>query len=62
MAAVFTDCPATGRPIDTGIEIDEMSFDRLPSFSGKIFCPHCSIEHAWDKSKAWLKDADKTPP
>jgi hypothetical protein len=60
MAFVFTDCPATGQPIDTGIEIDEASFGRLPSFIGKIFCPHCQTEHGWTKDKAWV--ADHKPP
>jgi hypothetical protein len=56
MSFVFTDCPVTGQPIDTGIEIDEASFARLPSFIGKIFCPHCQTEHGWTKDKAWVTE------
>ena len=52
MAKLFTDCTVSGKPIDTGIEIDEVSFSRLPSFAGKIFCPHCQKEHDWSKDKA----------
>ena len=61
MAFVFTDCPMTGQPIDTGIEIDEASFARLPSFIGKIFCPHCQQEHGWTKDKAWVSDRKRQP-
>jgi len=54
MAKLLTDCSVTGQPIDTGIEIDEVSFGRLPPFFGKIFCPHCKSEHDWSKDKARL--------
>jgi hypothetical protein len=54
MSKVFTRCLVTGQPIDTGIEIDEASFTRLPDFVGKIFCPHCGTEHEWSKTNAQL--------
>jgi hypothetical protein len=59
MAKIYADCAVTGRPIDTGIEIDDVSFGRLPSFTGKIFCPHCGTEHAWSKDKARVVDDSK---
>ena len=52
MPKIFTTCLVTGQPIDTGIEIDDGSFARLPDFVGKIFCPHCGTEHEWSKDKA----------
>jgi len=52
MPKVFTSCLVTGQPIETGIDIDEASFARLPDFAGKIFCPHCGTGHAWSKDKA----------
>jgi hypothetical protein len=61
MPAVFTDCPVTGHPIDTGIDIDDVSFARLPSFLGRVFCPHCHSEHEWTKDKAWVKSSDQPP-
>ena len=54
MSKVFTTCLVTEQPIDTGIEIDEATFARLPDFAGKIFCPHCGTEHAWSKDQASL--------
>lgn len=59
MAKLLTDCLVTGQPIDTGIEIDEVSFARLPSFTGRLFCPHCGTEHGWSKDKARLVEDGK---
>ena len=60
MPKVFTICLVTEQSIDTGIEIDEATFARLPDFSGKIFCPHCGTEHVWSKDKTHLVN-DETP-
>jgi hypothetical protein len=56
---IFTDCPVTGQPIDTGIEIDEASFSLLPRFAGRIFCFHCRADHEWSKETARVEDDDK---
>jgi hypothetical protein len=62
MAKIFTSCLVTGQPIDTGIEIDEASFARLPNLLANVFCPHCDTEHQWTKDKAWVEDGDKRSP
>ena len=36
---IFANYLVTGHPIDTGIEIDEASFARLPAFAGKDILP-----------------------
>ena len=59
MPKIFTTCLVTGQPIDTGIEIDEVSLARLPAFAGKIFCPHCGAEHEWSKDTVQIVDGDK---
>jgi hypothetical protein len=59
MAKIFTPCLVTGQPINTGIEIDESSFGRLPNLIARVFCPHCNIEHEWTKEKAWVTEDDK---
>ena len=59
MAKIFTSCPVTGQPIDTGIGIDEGSFERLPVLIAKVFCPYCKTEHSWTREKAWVSDGDK---
>jgi hypothetical protein len=60
MPKIFVICLVTEQPIDTGIEIDEATFARIPDFAGKIFCPHCGTEHVWAKENARL--VDDTPP
>ena len=59
MPKIFTSCPVSGQPIDTGIEIDEASFARLPAVPGRAYCTHCGTEHEWTKGKAWMVDDDK---
>lgn len=59
MSKLMTACSVTGRPIDTGIEIDEASFALLPAFTGKIYCPHCGTEHEWSKDTARVVDDEK---
>jgi hypothetical protein len=49
---IVTQCPVTGQPIETGIEIDEVSFALLPDFTSKVFCFHCHAEHEWSKQTA----------
>ena len=59
MSKIMTACPVTGQPIDTGVEIDDASFTRLPTFVGSVFCAHCGTTHEWTKDKAWIVDGDK---
>ncbi len=59
---IVTQCPVTGQPIDTGIEIDEVSFSSLTHFVGKIFCPDCDTEHEWSKQTASVIDDERPKP
>jgi len=61
MPNIYTLCPTTGQPIDTGIDIDETSFERLPPFQGAIFCSHCGSEHQWSKDTAIVADKPPAP-
>ena len=56
MARIFTPCDVTGKLIDTGIEIERSSFTLIPTFVGKIGCPHCGGEHEWSKETATIGD------
>ncbi len=60
MSKILTACPVTGQPIDTGVEIDEASFARLPDFVGAVFCSHCGTKHEWSKEKAWVAGSNKS--
>ena len=62
MPTIFTKCAVTGRPINTGIEIDDDSFARLPDVVARVRCPHCGGEHEWTKAMAWVVGDDELPP
>jgi hypothetical protein len=59
MARIVTTCIVTGKPIDSGIEIDEVSFSLLPPFTGRVFCPYCQTQHEWSRDTALLADDEK---
>jgi hypothetical protein len=61
MPRIFTPCDVTGKLIDTGIEIERTSFITIPTFVGKIACPHCGGEHAWSKDTAKIVDEKAAP-
>jgi uncharacterized Zn-finger protein len=54
MSSVMIDCPNSGRPISTGIEVEPRVFRELPKIASKMTCPVCGQEHAWDTRSAWL--------
>jgi hypothetical protein len=62
MPKIFTPCDATGKLIDTGIEIERSSFTLIPAFVGKIECPHCKSEHPWSKDTARIVDNETDAP
>ncbi len=47
-------CPNTGRPVSTGIEVEAETFALLPDTLAHARCPHCGLEHSWWKREAWL--------
>jgi hypothetical protein len=57
---MFSSCPVTGQPLDTGEEIDEASFARLPTLVGTMFCVHCSAKHDRSTDRAWIVDGDRS--
>jgi len=55
-------CPATGRDFPSGIEMDQLSFEKTPAFTGTIRCPFCGVEHPWSKIDAWVRESDPSSP
>jgi hypothetical protein len=45
MGALVTICPATGQPIETGIDTDQASIEATPQFATEFDCPHCGRTH-----------------
>jgi hypothetical protein len=62
MGMVMVKCPATGRAIPTGIEIDHTSFQRCAVFFARTRCPICRAEHSWFAREAWVRDPDEKGP
>jgi hypothetical protein len=64
MSSVMIRCPATGRPVSTGIETEPAVFADLPQVAARMLCPACGREHFWNTGVAWLagepRAAEKT--
>jgi hypothetical protein len=54
MSSVMIRCPASGRPVSTGIETEPAVFRRLPKVAARMRCPDCGQEHVWNIDVAWL--------
>jgi hypothetical protein len=54
---VMIKCPATGRDIPTGIEMDRSSFARAAVFFSRTYCPICRTSHEWYAQEAWVREA-----
>jgi len=55
MARIMIACPRTGRPVDTGIDIDEEGFKSADLGRNTVTCPHCGLIHTWQKAQAYLE-------
>jgi endogenous inhibitor of DNA gyrase (YacG/DUF329 family) len=54
MSALMIQCPSTGKPVSTAIEIEPSVFRSLPKIRSRMHCPACGQEHIWITSAAWL--------
>ncbi len=55
MAMVVIQCPKTGKEVNTGVDLDSVSFEAAPLTNNKFQCPVCGEFHTWDKKDAKLK-------
>lgn len=59
MPALLIDCPETGKPVHTGINLPESAFESSTLQNNTTDCPHpdCPEDtHAWDKEDAYLEE------
>jgi hypothetical protein len=49
-------CPNTGREISTGLEADARTYQRIPVFFSRTYCPACRTYHEWFARDAWVRD------
>jgi hypothetical protein len=50
MGTLMVCCPATGLEVSLGVELDSVSFDRIPDFLATFRCSACAAEHPWSKA------------
>jgi len=53
-------CPTTGREVDTGIEVDSLSFTSLRS--EQLGCPECLETHQLSLIKVWVAEMGQHEP
>jgi hypothetical protein len=61
-SVVMVRCPATGRELSTGVEMDAATFERLPDIRSRMRCPVCSLDHDWSTRDAWLGNPAPSAP
>jgi hypothetical protein len=65
MTLLMIHCPHTGRPISTGVEVEEADLVQLPDVAKRANCVACGMTHTWWKREAWLAEyvgRAMTPP
>jgi hypothetical protein len=50
-------CPATGTPIETGIETDSDTLLQVRAVSLRVTCAHCGERHAFQVADGYLDEA-----
>ncbi len=60
MGALMVCCPATGRGVSLGVDLDADTFDRTPDFAATFHCAACAADHPWSKADAWIAAAEFT--
>jgi len=61
MGTVMVRCPQSGQGIPTGIVTDRESFDAMPVFFARVYCPICRAEHEWFAKEAWICEGEPSP-
>jgi hypothetical protein len=62
MGTLMVCCPAIGLEVSLGVELDSVSFDRIPDFLATFHCGACAAEeHPWSKADAWIAAAEFEP-
>jgi endogenous inhibitor of DNA gyrase (YacG/DUF329 family) len=49
-------CPQTGKPVFTGVQMSRGSFQHAKLEGNDVPCPHCGATHAWSMKNAFLEE------
>jgi transcriptional regulator with XRE-family HTH domain len=52
---VMIRCPQTKKPVFTGAEMTPSEWERSDFEDMRVSCPHCHLEHRWNKSDAYVE-------
>ena len=52
---LLIDCPETGRPVYTGLNLDWFAFESTDLAETTLQCPECGGRHVWSKADAYLR-------
>ena len=56
MATLRFECPTTGHPVSSGIEVDQISFISLSRETTYLHCPYRPVPHLLGDVVAWTHD------
>jgi hypothetical protein len=56
---VMIACPVTQLPLATGVQLSADVFATAVFLNVRVQCPHCETEHRWNKSDAFLQEANR---
>ena len=59
MARVMITCPETGKPIYTGMSVDEITLEAGRLIEKSVLCPECAQVHTWNKQDAFLESEEE---
>ena len=62
MADVTIACPATGKFVSTGTQMEPAEFEKLRPKIFRMRCSACGSEHLWSRATAWLTELAKKSP
>ena len=60
MSPLTVFCPRNGYPMNSGIEIDRDTYDRLRRFTLRVICPECGERHDMRVGEGHLARAEAT--
>lgn len=58
MGELMIRCQKTGKPVPTGIYLDQRKFRSMPVFFSSSYCVCCGGSHEWFARDAWMGEPD----
>lgn len=55
---LFIRCPATGKPVPTGIVLPTPDWNRTARFWAYTTCTACGADHEWQAADVWPRTAE----